>query len=287
MKLMLDNEQVGAAKTQASTLSVKLRNDAKSVLDFATQGVHVPKVPVHIAPFESAEVTSSGAQYGPMWARGRALLVASEKIAQVVQLVKHGKRRSLQEGVQLLVTIEESDLPRLFTVCREIIRLTDAEQQREHGQQGTGQQGHQQQGAAMHSVAAGGAACSFNGGAQSFNRAGAQSFNRAGAQSFNRAGAQSFNRAGAQSFNRAGAQSFNGGSSNGASFQARPRTVWWHLIDDDDDAVYEVRELADWAVARDLRKARLQLMSARKGSDAISTLEKLRSDLLLYARDAC
>ena len=44
----------------------------------------------------------------------------------MLRLVRHGKRRSLQEGVQLLVTMEEGDMPTLFVVCREIVHATDA-----------------------------------------------------------------------------------------------------------------------------------------------------------------
>ena len=40
-------------------------------------------------------------------------------------LVKQGKRRSLQEAVQLLVAMEEVDMPQLFLTCRDIMRATD------------------------------------------------------------------------------------------------------------------------------------------------------------------
>ena len=64
-----------------------------------------------------------------------------------------------------------------------------------------------------------------------------------------------------------------------------PRTVWWHQIDDGDDDTYAVRDFSAWAATRDLRKARLHLMNNR-GADGVAALEKLRQDLLLYARDA-
>ena len=62
-----------------------------------------------------------------MWSRARALLVAAEKVGQVVYLIKDGRRSSLQEGVHLLVSLQEEDMPPLFTVCREIMRATDDE----------------------------------------------------------------------------------------------------------------------------------------------------------------
>ena len=42
-----------------------------------------------------------------MWGRVRALLVAAEKVAQVSQLVRDGRRRALQDGVELLVSLED------------------------------------------------------------------------------------------------------------------------------------------------------------------------------------
>ena len=63
------------------------------------------------------------------------------------------------------------------------------------------------------------------------------------------------------------------------------KTVWWHQIDDENDEAYEVRDFSDWHATRDLRKARLHLMNNR-GHDGVAALEKLRSDLLLYARSA-
>ena len=66
------------------------------------------------------------------------------------------------------------------------------------------------------------------------------------------------------------------------------KTIWWHQIDDGDEAAYDVHDVSEWAVAKDLTRSRLSLMSGRKGSrESIATLRKLRSDLLLYARDAC
>ena len=45
--------------------------------------------------------------------RARSLLVAAEKVSQVMLLVKQGRRRSLQEAVQLLVKMEEDDIPQV------------------------------------------------------------------------------------------------------------------------------------------------------------------------------
>ena len=38
------------------------------------------------------------------------------------------RRRALQEGVQLLIALEEDDLPQIFAICREIMRSTDEAQ---------------------------------------------------------------------------------------------------------------------------------------------------------------
>jgi hypothetical protein len=51
--------------------------------------------------------------------------------------------------------------------------------------------------------------------------------------------------------------------------------------------VDEVVELADWVSAKDLKRARLQLMRRGGIDDGIAALEKMRNDLLLFARDAC
>ena len=63
------------------------------------------------------------------------------------------------------------------------------------------------------------------------------------------------------------------------------RTVWWHQIEDGDDDTYAVADFSEWAATKDLRRARLHLMNNR-GTDGVAALEKLRADLLLYARDA-
>ena len=62
------------------------------------QGVYVPAGELPLPPLESSEHTMTDSRYNPMWARGRALLVAAEKVAQVVTLVSAGKRKALQEG---------------------------------------------------------------------------------------------------------------------------------------------------------------------------------------------
>ena len=83
---------------------------------------------VPLRPIEPPESLLSNNTFAPMWARACALLVASEKVAQVVELVKAARRRSLQEGVQLLIALEEDDLPQIFAICREIMRSTDEAQ---------------------------------------------------------------------------------------------------------------------------------------------------------------
>ena len=65
----------------------------------------------------------------------------------------------------------------------------------------------------------------------------------------------------------------------------RAKTVWWHQIDDENDENYEVRDVSEWHASVDLRKARLHLVNNR-GPEGVASLEKLRADLLLYARDA-
>ena len=63
-------------------------------------------------------------------------------------------------------------------------------------------------------------------------------------------------------------------------------TVWWHQIDDQGDEGYDMKDISQWTVAKDLRNARLLLMKQTSREAAVDTLEKLRNDLLLYARDA-
>ena len=130
LQLMLQTEQVSTGKQHAIMLARQMRTDAQKVVDFATQGVYVPPHAADLPVIESAESVSTGHKYAQRWARCRALLVASEKVSQVLQLVRHGRRRSLQEGVQLLVTMEEGDMPTLFSIARDIMRATDAEEQR-------------------------------------------------------------------------------------------------------------------------------------------------------------
>ena len=57
------------------------------------------------------------------------------------------------------------------------------------------------------------------------------------------------------------------------------------LIDDENDESYEVKDFSEWHATKDLRSARLHLMNNR-ATEGVASLEKLRSDLLLYARDA-
>ena len=157
-------------------------------------------------------------RYAPRWARCRALLVASEKVAQVLQLVRHAKRRSLQEGVQLLVTMDEGDMPTLFGLAREIMRATDAE----HANAAAAPPPRPRE---------------------------------------------------------------RGARAAGAGADDAPKTVWWHQIDDENDEGYEIKDFSDWHATRDLRSARLHLMNNRV-PEGVAALEKLRGDLLLYARDA-
>ena len=64
------------------------------------------------------------------------------------------------------------------------------------------------------------------------------------------------------------------------------RTVWWHQIDDDDDEHEQSKDFESWHAMRDLRRSRLGLMNGR-ATEAVNLLQKLRSDLVLYAKDAC
>lgn len=125
--LLLGNEQLEPAKAAARQLLSTLRADAAKVLAFATQGVHVHGEIGGLMTIASADEALSQAVFAPMWSRARALLVAAEKVGQVVYLIKDGRRSSLQEGVHLLVSLQEEDMPPLFTVCREIMRATDDE----------------------------------------------------------------------------------------------------------------------------------------------------------------
>ena len=251
LQLMLHNEQVGSAKQHAGVLARQMRMDASRVTEFATQGVYVAPHPVTFIPIESAESVQTAARYASRWARCRALLVASEKVAQVLQLVRHGGRRSLQEGVQLLVTMEDGDMPTLFTIAREIMRATDAEQnkQQRKREETAVDRGH---------LAAASAAAA----------------------------------AAAPMRQRSRAAAAKGDGAKTAAAAPLPekettggKTVWWHQIDDENDESYEVKDFSEWHATKDLRSARLHLMNNR-ATEGVASLEKLRSDLLLYARDA-
>ena len=155
----------------------------------------------------------------------------------MLHLIRHGRRRSLQEGVQLLLSMEQSDMPTLFSVASEVVRATDAEQ------------------LAATTNAATNAAAAGGGGDHGRNNNG-------------------------RAANSAGVAAGGG---------ARPqpqRTVWWHQIDDRDDESYNMKDVNEWGCAKDLNEARLLLMKQTSKEQAIATLEKLRGDLLLYARDA-
>merc|ERR1712046_188245 len=117
-------EQLSGAVQHAAQLKAQVRTDAENVLEFATQGVHMHFLQP-LRPLLAADDLMSNAKFTPIWGRARALLVAAEKVAQVMVLVKQGRRRALQEAVQLLVRMEEEDMPRLFAICRDIMRATD------------------------------------------------------------------------------------------------------------------------------------------------------------------
>ena len=80
-------------------------------------------------------------------------------------------------------------------------------------------------------------------------------------------------------------QSAPAGRANGAASPAEPPAIiWWHQIDDEDDT-HEAQDVTAWVVTRDLVRARTQLMHSR-GREGSAALEKLRTDFLLFARDA-
>ena len=54
---------------------------------------------------------------------------------------------------------------------------------------------------------------------------------------------------------------------------------------DENDESYELKDFTEWHATKDLRGARLHLMNNRR-ADGVAALEKLRADLMLYARDA-
>ena len=158
-----------------------------------------------------------------MWGRVRALLVAAEKVAQVSQLVRDGRRRALQDGVELLVSLEEDDLPSLYAIAREVVRA--------------------------HDEAAEAAA--------------------AEEEADDNAPARP-----AQPPPR--------------SAPARSSTVWWQQLgddDDDDDGRAGVRALESWIATKHLGRARLCLLKGQV-NEAISALEQLRTDFIMFARSA-
>eukprot|EP00908_Phaeocystis_cordata_P002689 Transcript_12933.p2 GENE.Transcript_12933~~Transcript_12933.p2 ORF type:complete len:284 (-),score=129.10 Transcript_12933:56-907(-) len=124
LRLRIQQEQLESARAAAAAVQAQLRADAARVFGFATQGVYVHDG-LALPRFEPAETLLSAARFAPVWARVRALLVAAEKVAQVAHLVRDGRRKTLQEGVQLLVSLEEDDLPTLFAIAKEVVRLSD------------------------------------------------------------------------------------------------------------------------------------------------------------------
>ena len=121
---LVKREQLEPARKEAADVLKLLRGDAQRVFRFATQGVYVHGE-ARLPTFEPAEHILGSSKFGPMWARVRALLVAAEKVAQVAHLVRDGRRRALQEGVQLIVSLEEDDMPTLFQIAKEVVRASD------------------------------------------------------------------------------------------------------------------------------------------------------------------
>ena len=71
---------------------------------------------------------------------------------------------------------------------------------------------------------------------------------------------------------------------------APPRsTVWWQQLhdddDDDDDARAGVRAIESWIATKHLGRARLCLLKGQV-NEAISALEQLRTDFIMFARSA-
>ena len=65
-----------------------------------------------------------------------------------------------------------------------------------------------------------------------------------------------------------------------------PRTIWWHqIVDPDETDGREPASVEEWVVCRELKRTRMRLMNSR-GGDGAASLEKVRQDFLLYARDA-
>ena len=63
-----------------------------------------------------------------------------------------------------------------------------------------------------------------------------------------------------------------------------PPIIWWHQIDSEEDEGHQAQDVASWVVTRDLVRARTQLMHSR-GADGTASLEKLKMDFVLFARD--
>jgi len=100
------------AAAHVALLKSQMRTDAQKVLEFATQGVFLHH-PVPLRPLAHADDLMPNGKFTTVWGRARSLLVAAEKVSQVMLLVKQGRRRSLQEAVQLLVKMEEDDIPQV------------------------------------------------------------------------------------------------------------------------------------------------------------------------------
>ena len=175
----------------------------------------------------------------------RSLLIAAEKVSQVTLLVKQGKRRSLQDAVQLLVAMEEVDMPQLFLICRDIMRATDR--------------------ALAHQLA--------------HQRARERASTEIALDAH---GARLDRMAHTVSFSSKHHHAPDGAA---AAAEVPVATIWWHQIDDENDESYELKDFTEWHATKDLRKARLHLMNNR-AADGVAALDKIRGDLLLYARDA-
>ena len=223
LQLHIEEGEAEAARAAAATLLSQLRADAARVFGFATQGVHVHGA-VALPRFKPAENQLSGARFGPRWGRVRALLVAAEKVAQVSHLVRDGRRKALQEGVELLVSLEEDDLPSLFAMAKEVVRAHDE---------------------------------------------------------------------------AAEAAAAKGTNDNAPPRPAPPppRTnpprsiVWWQQLhdddddDDDDEGHGGLHAIESWVATRHLGRARLCLLKGQV-TEAISGLDQLRTDFIMFARSA-
>ena len=68
----------------------------------------------------------------------------------------------------------------------------------------------------------------------------------------------------------------------------RSSTVWWQQLgddDEDDDGRAGVRALESWVATKHLGRARLCLLKGQV-NEAISALEQLRTDFIMFARSA-